>query len=90
MEAITMAGQAIFSDVKAVIYNKHGRSYKYQVKRFGQLLKKQKVIPTVRTGYIKNFIESEIITEEEIQRIFKISWGKEYYLYGELTIFTWE
>lgn len=81
--------KVILSNLEATIYGKAGQSYDRTVKRFTTIFKKQKIIPTVRVGYIKNFIESEIITEEEIKRIFKISWGKDYYLHSEMTIFTW-
>ena len=90
VEVITMAGQAIFSDIEAVIYGKVGQRYTRIVKRFGNELKRQKIVPRIQAGVIKNFIESEIIADEDIKRIFQISWGQDYYMHADITIFTWE
>lgn len=85
-----MPGHAVFSNINDIIYGKAGQAYDRAVKRFGTLLKKQKIIPTVRAGYIKNFTESEIITEEEIKRVFRLSFTVSDYHFAEITIFTWE
>lgn len=85
-----MPGHAIFSNINDAIYGKTSQTYNRAVKRFGAELKKQKIIPTVRAGYIKNFIESEITTEQAIKKMFKLSWELRDFEYAELTIFTWE
>lgn len=84
-------GQAIFSNIDAIIYGKTDQSYDRIVKRFGGELKKQKIIPTVRAGYVTAFVKAGIITEEELNKIFRFhSWKITDYLYAEMTIFNWE
>ena len=85
-----MPGQAIFSNISSVIYSKAGQTYNSRVKRFRAELKRQKIVPTIRTGYLKSFFESEIITEEEFKKIFRYSYDVSSYIYAEITIFTWE
>jgi len=85
-----MSGQAIFSNISSLICSGEGRKYRTVVKRFGAELKRQKIVPTVRAGDIKNFIESEIITEEKIKKMFQLSWELYSFEYAEITIFTWE
>ena len=86
---ITM-GQAIFSNINDVVHGKTDQSYHRIVKRFAKELKKQKIVPKVQAGYIKNFIGSEIITYEKIKRIFRFGWNIEDFIYAEVTIFYWE
>lgn len=85
-----MPGRAIFSNIDAIVYGKSGQAYDRVIKRFGVILRQQKIVPTVRAGYVKNFIEDEMITEEELKKIFAFGWQINDYLYAELTIFTWE
>lgn len=84
-------GQAIFSNIYDLRWGLEGRKYNSAVKRFKAELKKQKINLTCKTGFLKNFLESSIITEDKIKRIFKLPHiDISCFLYAEITIFTWE
>ena len=82
-------GQAIFSNFPALLYGKAGQKYDRAVKEFRIELKKQKINAICQTGILKNFLESDIITKKEIQRIFRFTFDIENFLYADITMFTW-
>jgi len=89
VEAITMAGQAIFSNIKT-----SGQSYDYHVKRFRTLLKKQGAKQNVCIGPLGEMINTGKITIDDLRRIFcynqKFDPQDPYYYHAEITIFIWE